>query len=98
MKINTKVIFEWSSSLGRYEEVYCESYNYHGPIDKCQAIDDDAIDAAAAALGTDNDSGEGSTLDIASLVDTEGNAKGNVTTNAFPSASIMVAADEEIPR
>lgn len=36
MKINTKVIFEWDDESKQYEEVYCESYDYDGAIDKCQ--------------------------------------------------------------
>ena len=36
MKINTKVVFEWSPKSKQYEEVYCDSYEYNGEVAECQ--------------------------------------------------------------
>ncbi len=40
MKINTKVIFEWNPESKQYEEIYCDSYDYDGEVDKCQEWED----------------------------------------------------------
>ena len=36
MKINTKVVFEWSPKFKQYEEVYCDSYEHDGEVAECQ--------------------------------------------------------------
>ena len=36
MKINTKVVFEWSPKSKQYEEVYCDSYEHDGEVAECQ--------------------------------------------------------------
>ena len=35
MKINTLIEFKWSDDTNQYEEIYCESYEYHGEIAHC---------------------------------------------------------------
>jgi len=35
MKINTLIEFKWSDETNQYEEIYCESYEYHGEIAHC---------------------------------------------------------------
>jgi hypothetical protein len=35
MRINTLVEFKWNPELKQYEEIYCESYEYHGEIAYC---------------------------------------------------------------
>jgi len=97
MKINTKVIFEWNSSLGQYDEVYCESYDYDGEVAQCQDNEpgQGGSDEGYAGHEVAQTVAENPGLDVNNLVDIQEDDNGQTfAERAFPIMKGFTAAEE----